>query len=232
MHVNTHRMGTRTHLHAGATCLQAGSRIPRATPPLHTCPPVSRSNWAVCMGAAVEGPGRQEGGGGGRRLFVGGISKGVRESELAAAFEPVRARVRVDRCVHVHACIHVRCIHVRVCTCTHAHACLHVHSCMYAHTLSHMYTHITGAYRSYVSVHVHTHTHTHTHTQYGGVQEVELFESRGFAFITMCSISGADAAAAAPPIAGLFRCLNVTKETLCGVCVCVCVCVCAMYAPS
>ena len=208
------------------------------------------------MGAAVEGPGRQEGGGGGRRLFVGGISKGVRESELAAAFEPVRARVRVDRCVHVHACIHVRCIHVRVCTCTHAHACLHVHSCMYAHTLSHMYTHITGAYRRYVSVHVHTHTHTHTHTQYGGVQEVfiyacthtqthththaqyggvqevELFESRGFAFITMCSISGADAAAAAPPIAGLFRCLNVTKETLCGVCVCVCVCVCAMYAPS
>ena len=166
--------------------MQAGSRIPRATPPLHTCPPVSRSNWAVCMGAAVEGPGRQEGGGGGRRLFVGGISKGVRESELAAAFEPVRARVRVDRCVHVHACIHVRCIHVRVCTCTHAHACLHVHSCMYAHTLSHMYTHITGAYRRYVSVHVHTHTHTHTHTHSTGAYKKWSSSKAGASHLSLC----------------------------------------------
>ncbi len=79
--------------------------VPTA-PHTQTRPPVSRSIWAARMGAGVEGAGSQEGGGGGRRLFVGGISKGVRESELAAAFEQVRARVREDSCVHGHDSIH------------------------------------------------------------------------------------------------------------------------------
>ena len=44
--------------------------------------------------------------------------------------------------------------------------------------------------------------------QYGAVEEVEFFPSRGFAFVTMSSISGAEAAAASAPQQGLFRCIK------------------------
>jgi hypothetical protein len=86
------------------------------------------------------------------------------------------------------------------------------------------------------------------------VEEVELFPSRGFAFVTMSSISGAQAAAASVPQPGLFRSIKtaspapplkvdftrlprvlpsymyVRVRVRVGVClVCECVFVCVMY---
>ena len=76
------------------------------------------------------------------------------------------------------------------------------------------------------------------------MEEVELFPSRGFAFVTMSSISGAQAAAASAPQPELFRSIKTATPApplqvdftrlprvlpsyiYVRVCVCVCVCVC------